>query len=103
MIPKYTKEEIVTLIHQSNQPTDKVNHLKANNVWTLQDYELASQFLNIEIEALMAILPDEDLSSISFRASQNNDAIQRKVQQVNHIFDALTYQLKIGGGDDRKI
>ncbi|WP_414047669.1 hypothetical protein ACMGE7_01975 [Macrococcus equi] len=100
MIPKYTTNEIVAMIAQHNGDKHPARTLSAERVWTLKEYTLASNYLNIPIEELMSLLPEEDLNSISFRALENNAEIHPKVQQVNQIFEALTYQLKIGDTND---
>ncbi|WP_158260243.1 hypothetical protein [Staphylococcus saprophyticus] len=47
----------------------------------------------------MENLEQEDLNSVSFRALENNEVINKKVAQLNDIFEDLTYQLKIGCDD----
>ncbi|MCD8799114.1 hypothetical protein [Mammaliicoccus sciuri] len=107
-IPVYTRSEIVQLIKYkilendnfneklniSNEKLDKLLSLKS--IWTPVEYQLAAEITGIEIEKLMANLPQEDLNNISFRALENNDLINNKVHQLNEIFEDLTYQLKIG-------
>lgn len=94
MIPKYTINEIITMLKQH---ADTPAHLLSiNTIWTAKDYELAAQILSLDITELTSMLPAENLSSISFRATENTEAINNTVEQVNAIFDLLTYQLKIG-------
>lgn len=101
MIPKYTTTEIVTMIQSqsldSNHPALK---LTADQVWSLREYQLASDVVHMDIKELMAFIPEEDLNNVSFRALENNDTIQEKVRHVNQIFEMLTYQLKIGEAND---
>lgn len=101
MIPKYTTTEIVAMIQsQSLEPSHPALNLTADSVWSLREYQLASDAIHIDVEELMSFLPEEDLNNISFRALENNENIQEKVSQVNHIFELLTYQLKIGEAND---
>lgn len=101
MIPKYTTTEIVAKIHsQSLDSCHPALNLTADNVWSLREYQLASDAIHIDIEELMSFLPEEDLNNISFRALENNENIREKVREVNQIFELLTYQLKIGEAND---
>lgn len=119
-IPKYTRAEIISLLKDNlfkdnqtledaslrvNVDVSDLNKLLSYKpIWTPHDYELASQILSINVEALLENLPEEDLNQVSFRALENNEEINQKVKQINHIFENLTYQLKIGSGkDDGKI
>jgi hypothetical protein len=112
-IPKYTRIEIIKLIHHeilNNTVTLKLSEyerqklLSNSAIWTPKEYELASEITGIELEELVTNLPEEDLSNVSFRALENNTEINEKVQQLNSIFEDLTYQLKIGSDmDERKI
>ncbi|TDM50442.1 hypothetical protein ETI06_00255 [Macrococcoides goetzii] len=101
MIPKYTTTEIVAKIQsQSLDSSHPALNLTADKVWSLREYQLASDAIHIDIEELMSFLPEEDLNNISFRALENNENIQEKVREVNQIFELLTYQLKIGEAND---
>ncbi|WP_436884474.1 hypothetical protein [Mammaliicoccus sciuri] len=119
-IPKYTRAEIISLLKDNlfkdnqtledaslrvNVDVSDLNKLLSYKpIWTPHDYELVSQILSINVEALLENLPEEDLNQVSFRALENNEEINQKVKQINHIFENLTYQLKIGSGkDDGKI
>lgn len=109
MIPKYTVSEIIQQIN--NKLDSKSDFMKRYNlseesfrqlmsptaIWTSTEYSIAADYLDIPVTVLLKLIPEEDLSSISFRALENTDEINNLVQQVNDIFDALTYQLKIGG------
>ncbi|RIN84626.1 hypothetical protein [Mammaliicoccus sciuri] len=115
-IPKYTRAEIISLLKanlfKDNQTledaslrfnvdvSDLNKLLSYKSIWTPHDYELVSQILSINVEALLENLPEEDLNQVSFRALENNEEINQKVKQINHIFENLTYQLKIGSGKD---
>lgn len=119
-IPKYTRAEIISLLKanlfEDNQTLEEAS-LRVNvdvsdlnkllsykSIWTPRDYKLVSQILSINVEALLENLPEEDLNQVSFRALENNEEINQKVKQINHIFESLTYQLKIGSGkNDWKI
>lgn len=120
LIPKYTRAEIIKLVKQkvldSNEDlqrnSEKINIpysdlkkvLSLNAIWTPKEYQLASKILEISVETLLENLEQEDLSNVSFRALENNEAINNKVSQLNDIFEELTYQLKIGSEiDGRKI
>lgn len=113
-IPKYTRAEIISLLKanlfEDNQTLEEAS-LRVNvdvsdlnkllsykSIWTPRDYKLVSQILSINVEALLENLPEEDLNQVSFRALENNEEINQKVKQINHIFESLTYQLKIGSG-----
>ncbi|MFQ3852783.1 hypothetical protein [Staphylococcus parequorum] len=120
LIPKYTRAEIIKLVKQkvldSNEDLQKNSEkfnvpysdlqkvLSLNAVWTPKEYQLASKILEISVETLLENLEQEDLSNVSFRALENNEAINNKVSQLNDIFEELTYQLKIGSDiDGRKV
>ena len=107
-IPRYSRREIIQLINEqinsndrgkielniSKETLDKL--LSSNTIWTLKEYRLAASIIGVQTEKLIDMLPKEDLNKISFRAKENNEEINRKIQQLNDIFENLTYQLKIG-------
>ncbi|KKI53903.1 hypothetical protein ACWEU9_04465 [Staphylococcus xylosus] len=107
-IPRYTRREIVQLINNkmngnesgkielniSKETLDKL--LSLSSIWTLKEYHLAASIIGVQTEKLIDMLPKEDLNKISFRAKENNEQINRRIQQLNDIFENLTYQLKIG-------
>lgn len=113
-IPKYTRAEIISLLKtelfKDNQSLKEASLsvsidvgdlnklLSHKSIWTPHDYELVSQVIDINIEELLESLPVEDLNQVSYRALENNEEINQKVKQINHIFENLTYQLKIGSG-----
>lgn len=115
LIPKYTRIEIINLIKQnSNQFNEGPdNHFKTLNIseakakkllsqsaiWTTEDYKIISKIVGIDVDTLLQNLEQEDLNSVSFRALENNEVINKKVAQLNDIFEDLTYQLKIGCDD----
>lgn len=115
LIPKYTRIEIINLIKRnSNQFNDGLdNHFKTLNIseakakkllshraiWTTEDYNIISKTVGIDVNTLLENLEQEDLNSVSFRALENNEVINKKVAQLNDIFEDLTYQLKIGCDD----
>ncbi|WP_245336171.1 hypothetical protein [Staphylococcus sp. GDY8P185P] len=107
-IPRYSRREIIQLINEqinsndrgkielniSKETLDKL--LSSNTIWTLKEYRLAASIIGVQTEKLIDMLPKEDLNKISFRAKENNEEINRKIQKLNDIFENLTYQLKIG-------
>lgn len=107
-IPRYTRQEIIQLIKSkiygiengrenfniSEETLDKL--LSSDAIWTSNEYQLAASIIGFQTTRLIDILPHENLNNISFRAKENNEEINRKVQQLNDIFENLTYQLKIG-------
>lgn len=112
LIPKYTQIEISKRI----QSTIDLSNLDVNEyaiqhcyditrlqqllhptlIWIAKDYQLAAKILHTTPKQLLASLPQEELDSISFRALENTEEINAKVQQLDQIFQLLTYQLKIG-------
>ncbi|PTJ64283.1 hypothetical protein BUZ77_12235, partial [Staphylococcus saprophyticus] len=62
-------------------------------------YNIISKIVGIDVNTLLENLEQEDLNSVSFRALENNEVINKKVAQLNDIFEDLTYQLKIGCDD----
>lgn len=111
MIPKYTQNEIVILIKnllnkdkKSEKEQQRIQQLSepelrqlqnVKAVWAAKDYQMAAALLDIEQEDLMSMLPEEDLSNVSFRALENTEEILNKVEELNQIFDSLTYQIKL--------
>ncbi|MCG2181125.1 hypothetical protein [Staphylococcus epidermidis] len=107
-IPRYTKREIIQLIKNkiNGNESEKIelnisketldNLLSYSTIWTLKEYRLAASIIDVQTEKLIDMLPKEDLNKISFRAKENNEEINRRIQQLNDIFENLTYQLKIG-------
>ncbi|MEB8114967.1 hypothetical protein [Staphylococcus saprophyticus] len=107
-IPKYTRREIIQLINSKiyhnehgikdlNISRETLNKLLSlNAIWTTKEYQLAANIIDVPTENLIDILPHEDLDKISFRAKENNEEINNRVQQLNEIFENLTYQIKIG-------
>ncbi|WP_210132879.1 hypothetical protein [Staphylococcus sp. GDH8C126P] len=115
-IPRYTRREIIQLINNkmkgnesgkielniSKETLDKL--LSLSSIWTPKEYHLAASIIGVQTEKLIDMLPKEDLNKISFRAKENNEQINRRIQQLNDIFENLTYQLKIGSEiSERKI
>lgn len=115
-IPRYTRREIIQLINNkingsesekielniSKETLDKL--LSLSSIWTIKEYRLAASIIGVQTEKLIDMLPKEDLNKISFRAKENNEQINKKIHQLNDIFNNLTYQLKIGSGmSGRKI
>lgn len=112
LIPKYTQIEISNRI----QSTIDASHLNIDEyakqycyditrlqrllqptlIWIAKDYQLAAKILHTTPKQLLVSLPQEELDSISFRALENTEEINNKVQQLDQIFQLLTYQLKIG-------
>ncbi|HAL09589.1 MAG TPA: hypothetical protein DCO67_06425 [Staphylococcus sp.] len=107
LIPKYTRAEIISMLNNAlfNNEKSLEFNIKENDLnklfslkalWMPNDYKLASKIIGIDVEELLSHLPEEDLNQVSFRALENNDLIHEKVNQLNDIFETLTYQLKIG-------
>lgn len=103
MIPKYTTAEIVAMIQRNDGNQHEALKLKDNEVWSLNEYQLAADYLDMDIAELMSFLPAEDINSISFRAKENNEEIHDKATQLNEIFEAVTYQIKIGDHNNGEI
>ncbi|WP_340391575.1 hypothetical protein [Macrococcoides caseolyticum] len=103
MIPKYTTSEIVAMIQRKDGIKHEALELKDNEVWSLSEYQLAAEYLKMDVTELMSFLPAEDINSISFRAEENNEEIHDKVTQLNEIFEAVIYQIKIGDHNNGEI
>lgn len=104
MIPKYSKYEIQALVKEKFNSTFEHEYderiiddlLKNNGIWLTEHYKTAANILGISVENLVSNIPTEDLESISFRSEENTEEINRTVEEINEIFELLTYQLKIG-------
>lgn len=103
MLPKYSKFEIRERVKNELSKTEEEfdqeiveQILNQDGIWLAEHYKTAAKILDISIEELVSTIPSEDLDSISFRAEENNEEINRTVKEINEIFELLTYQLKIG-------
>lgn len=98
-VPKYTIEEIKHIINSTSSDYG-TSELMKKSVWTATDYKKIALITKIPLEELMSFIPEEELSSVSFRALNNSSEVTEKVSELNDIFEYLLYQIKVGRTND---
>lgn len=108
--PKYTSFELSTLFlkkriskgldvqelsSEFSVPAELINRIESGkNILTIKEYQLISDFLQIDIADLLAEEID-DISSCSYRASGQNDKIQGDIEFANKLLLQMVMQRKI--------